>query len=279
MSVLPTTQRLTLRDLSALYKKGSKITMLTAYDAVMAELLEQAGVECILVGDSLGNVVLGHENTIPVTLENMIHHAAAVMRGSKKSFVICDLPFGIASDPERALQASIEIFQKTGAQAVKLEGGIKQASVVRRLTEQGIPVMGHIGLTPQFLHQLGGYYRHGKNESEAELLIRSAREIEAAGAFSIVLECIVPEVAAEITRSLSIPTIGIGSGVGCSGQVLVVNDLIGFSTRPAPKFATRRANVSAEIVRAAKEYVDSVKFPDQSATPHAPFVSNTEKTI
>ncbi len=255
-------KRLTLRDLQSLYSRGEKLAMLTAYDAVTAQLVDEAGVEMILVGDSLGNVVLGFENTIPVTLDDMIRHTAAVVRGSSRALVILDLPFGTATDPETALRASIRVFQETGCQAVKLEGDFKSAPTVRRLVEQGIPVVAHIGLTPQSIHQLGGFYRHGKTSPEIELLKKSAAALQEAGAFAIVLECVMPDVATEITSTLRVPTIGIGSGPHCSGQVLVINDLIGLSVRPAPKFARVRADVAGVISRAVREYVQATKSPE-----------------
>ncbi len=259
MSVLKQLPRLTLRNLQALHAQGEKLAMLTAYDVVTGSLVEQAGTEMILVGDSLGNVVLGYDTTIPVRLDDMIRHTAAVVRGTERAFIICDLPFGAATEPEGALKASIRIFQETGCQAVKMEGGAWAAPTVQRLVEQGIPVMGHIGLTPQSVHQLGGYYRHGKTASEVQRLRDSALALEAAGAFAIVLECVTPEVATELTRELKIPTIGIGSGPGCSGQVLVINDLIGLSVRPAPSFAKPRADVATVIREAVKAYVAETK--------------------
>jgi 3-methyl-2-oxobutanoate hydroxymethyltransferase len=196
----------------------------------------------------------------------MIRHGAAVQRATSRALVICDLPFGTATDPETALKSAIEVFQRTVVQAVKVEGGVPVAETVRRLTSQGIPVMGHIGLTPQSVHQLGGFYRHGKNEAAAKALLESAVALQDAGAFSIVLECIVPEIAEEITDRLAIPTIGIGSGPNCSGQVLVINDLIGLNTRPAPSFATPRADVAAIIRAAVAGFVAEVKQP-ASAVP------------
>lgn len=259
MSVQSASHRLTLRDLQAIQSRGEKLTVLTAYDVVTAGLLDQAGVEMILVGDSLGNVVLGYETTLPVRLDDMIRHAQAVVRGAQRAFVICDLPFGTSTDPETALRASVRVMQEAGCQAVKIEGGEHAAPVARRLTEQGIPVMGHIGLTPQSVHQLGGFYKHGKTNDAATRLKSAALALQDAGAFSVVLECIVPEVAAEITRALSIPTIGIGSGPDCGGQVLVINDLIGLGLKPGPKFATPRANVAETIRQAAREYIEDVK--------------------
>ncbi|MDB5623319.1 MAG: 3-methyl-2-oxobutanoate hydroxymethyltransferase [Devosia sp.] len=233
--------------------------MLTAYDYVTAALLDQAGVDIILVGDSLANVVLGYETTLPVSLDDMIRHAAAVYRGTSRALVVCDLPFGTATDPDTALRNAIDILQQTGCQAVKIEGGASAAPIIARLVEQGIPVMGHIGLTPQAVHQLGGYYRHGKSDHAADRLIAAARQLQEAGAFAIVLEFIVPELAAEITRILDIPTIGIGSGPDCAGQVLVINDLIGLNVRPVPSFAKPKADIAAIIRQAVGEYVTEVK--------------------
>ena len=253
------TRRLTTRDIRALGMSGEKIAMLTAYDHVMATLLDQAGVEIILVGDSLGNVVLGHETTLPVTLADMVRHAAAVHRGTERALVVCDLPFGTATDPETALRSAITVLQQTGCQAVKIEGGASAAPIIARLVEQGIPVMAHIGLTPQAVHQLGGYYRHGKSAAAADELIAAAQALQQAGAFAIVLEFVVPELAEKITRLLDIPTIGIGSGPGCAGQVLVINDLIGLNIQPVPSFATPKADVAAIIRQAVGEYVAEVK--------------------
>ena len=259
MSIHAASSRLTLRQIQALHAGGEKIAMLTAYDFVTAALVDQSGVELILVGDSLGNVVLGFETTIPVRLEDTIRHTAAVVRGTERALVIADLPFGSATDPETALRSAIRVFQETGCQAVKLEGGLEVAPVVDRLVSQGIPVMAHIGLVPQSIHQLGGYYKHGKTLENAVYLRESALALQSAGAFAVVLEMVVPELATEITSSLKIPTIGIGSGEGCSGQVLVINDLIGLGVRPAPKFAKPRADVAGEIRRAVSEYVRDVK--------------------
>lgn len=253
--------RLTVRDIQALRDRREPIAMLTAYDSVTASLLDQSGVELILVGDSLGNMVLGFDTTIPVTLDDMIRHAGAVNRATERAMVICDLPFGAATDPETALRSSIRIFQETGSQAVKLEGGVHMAATVERLTAQGIAVMGHIGLVPQSVHALGGFYRHGKSEAAAQALIDAALALQEAGAFSVVLEFIVPEIAARITERLTIPTIGIGSGTGCGGQVLVINDLIGLNTRPAPSFAKPKADVASLIRQAVESYVADVKRP------------------
>ena len=255
----PNSSRVTLRTLARDRAAGKKLTMLTAYDYTTATLLDQSGVDLLLVGDSLGNVILGYETTIPVRLEDMIRHTAAVVRGAARALVICDLPFGTVTDPETALRNAVQAFQETGCQAVKLEGGLAMVPTVRRLTEQGIPVMAHIGLTPQSVHQLGGYYRHGKTDEAAARLKQEALALQEAGAFAIVLECVVPELARELTNLLQIPTIGIGSGPDCAGQVLVINDLIGLSARPAPSFARPRADVAAIIREAASSFVAEVQ--------------------
>lgn len=259
MSVTPETTRLTTRAIQAMKTRGEPVAMLTAYDYVMAALLDRAGVDVILVGDSLGNVVLGHDTTLPVTLDAMIHHAGAVMRGAERALVVVDLPFGSATDPETALKSAVRVMKESLAHAVKIEGGANVAPIVRRLVEQGIPVMGHIGLTPQAVHQLGGYYRHGKTAPAARTLVDAALALQEAGTFALVLEMLVPELAAEITRTLDIPTIGIGSGAACAGQVLVVNDLLGLGIRKAPGFATPRADLAGIISGAAGAYVAEVK--------------------
>ena len=251
-------RRVTVRDIQKKRDEQRKVTMLTAYDHVTAALLDRAGIDILLVGDSLGNVVLGLENTIPVTMDDMIRHTAAVVRGTRSALVVLDLPFGTTIDADTALRASVRAFQEGGCQAVKLEGDERVAPIVKRLTDNGMPVVAHIGLTPQSVHQLGGYYRHGKTSPEIERLVRSARALQDAGAFAIVLECVVPEVAREITAELRIPTIGIGSGSDCGGQVLVVNDLIGLSITPPPSFARPRANVAEIIERCAREYIEEV---------------------
>lgn len=261
MSTRPDGDRLTIRDIQNLRSGGEKIAMLTAYDHVMAGLLDQAGIEMILVGDSLGNVVLGYDTTLPVTLDDMIRHAGAVQRGTTHALVVCDLPFGTATDPETALRSAIAVLQRSGCQAVKIEGGTAAAPTIARLVGQGIPVMGHIGLTPQAVHQLGGYFKHGKTAPAAQALKDAALAIQQAGAFAIVLEMLVPELAAEITEALDIPTIGIGSGTDCSGQVLVINDLIGLNTQKAPSFARPKADVATIIRQAVGAYIAEVKAP------------------
>jgi len=252
-------KRITTRDIAAMRQRGESIAMLTAYDATMAALVEMAGVDMILVGDSLGNVVLGHDTTIPVTLDDMIRHAAAVKRGSSRALLVCDMPFGSVTDPDTALANAVRVMKETGVEAVKVEGGLSMVPTVERLVAHGIAVVAHIGLTPQSVHQMGGYYMHGKDEASAERLRQEAKALEAAGAFAIVLECVTPVLAAEITRSLTIPTIGIGSGKDCAGQVLVINDLIGLNTTPPPSFARPRADVASIIRAAVGEYVAETK--------------------
>lgn len=259
MSAQSQALRLTTRNIRAMKGRGESIAMLTAYDSVTAALLDEVGIDILLVGDSLGNVVLGYETTLRVTLADMIRHAGAVSRGSSRAFVVCDMPFGTATDPETALRNAVEVMQQSDVQAVKVEGGMAMVPIVQRLTSFGIPVMGHLGLTPQSVHQLGGYYMHGKNASDAQVLLEAAQALEQAGAFAVVLECLVPELASTITRSISIPTIGIGSGAECDGQVLVINDLIGLNTRPAPSFARPRADIASTIKSAARAYLDDVK--------------------
>lgn len=257
-------------DRRAFQKKKTaheKIAMLTAYDAVTAALVEQSGVDLILVGDSLGNVVLGLDTTLPVTLEAMLHHTTAVVRGTKHAFVVMDLPFGHSTDPETALHASVRALKETGCQGVKIEGGIPAAPTVARLVSQGIPVMAHIGLTPQSIHQLGGYYKHGKNDAEADDLLHAAVALQDAGAFALVLEMVVPEVAARISRELRIPTIGIGAGADCDGQVLVINDLIGLGLRAPPSFAQPRANVAQVIRDAVESWTLAVRAGEEPAQP------------
>ncbi len=258
MSVLSTTRRSTVRDIRRKKGSGQKIAMLTAYDATMASLVDRGGVDLILVGDSVGNTMLGFGNTIPVTMEMMLHHASAVVRGSQQALVVFDLPFGAATDPETALRNGVRALQEAGAQAVKLEGDSSAAPIVARLTQQGIPVMAHIGLQPQQVNQLGGYPRFGKTPEQAESLLQSALALEAAGAFAVVLECVVDEVAERITRALAVPTIGIGSGAATDGQVLVINDLVGLSLTAPPSFAKPRANVAATIEQCVRDYVAEV---------------------
>ena len=227
--------RVTTATLLEMKARGEKITMLTAYDYPTACLLDEAGIDMLLVGDSVGNVVLGYEDTLPVTMDEMIHHTRAVARGARRAMVVGDMPFLSyqASLPEAVLNAG-RFLKEGGAQAVKLEGGSERANVVRALVETGIPVMGHLGLTPQSVHQLGGFRVQGKDEAAARRLLDSALALEEAGIFSLVLEAIPAELAAQVTSRLQVPTIGIGAGPDCDGQVLVVHDMLGLSGARCP---------------------------------------------
>jgi len=246
-------------------KQGRKIAALTAYDYAIARILDEAGVDLILVGDSLGMVVLGYETTVPVTLEEMLHHAKAVKRAVKNALVVVDLPFlTYQVNPEQAIQSAGRVLKETGAQAVKLEG-VDSVASIKKLVSVGIPVLGHIGLTPQSIHQLGGYRQQGKTLEEAERLMQEALDIQAAGAFAIVLEHIPTDLATKISEKLTVPTIGIGAGHGCDGQVLVINDVLGLSDWQPP-FAKVYVNLQASITKAVKNYCTDVRnqeFPTQ----------------
>lgn len=258
--------RLRIPDLHRKKKLGQKITMLTAYDATMARLMDRAGVDALLVGDSLGMVILGHDTTIPVTLDAMIHHARAVSRGAERAFVIADMPFlsWQASEAD-AIRNAGRLMQEGEVSAVKIEGGLHAADTIHRLVEIGIPVMAHVGLVPQAIHQLGGYRVAGRTQHEADRLVDDAQALEHAGAFAVVLECIPAEVSAAITSKLAIPTIGIGAGPHCDGQVLVSYDALGLYDAIAPKFVKRYAHLGDEIISAVKQYISEVEhgeFPD-----------------
>jgi 3-methyl-2-oxobutanoate hydroxymethyltransferase len=261
------------KALSADSPNSKKIVCLTAYDYPTARLLDEAGVDVILVGDSLAMVVLGHDSTLPVTLEEMLHHARAVRRGTKHALVVADMPFGsYHSDNAESLRNAVRFVKEAGVEAVKVEGGERRLELIARLTEAEIPVMGHVGLTPQSVNALGGYRVQGKSVDSAEQLLRDARAVEAAGAFSIVLEAVPRELATQITRELRIPTIGIGAGPDCDGQILVVHDLLGLTFDQTPKFARKYANVGEVISKAVREYCDDVRsggFPSDSESYHA----------
>ena len=236
-------RRLTLRDLQKKRTAGERLAMLTAYDCVTAALIDRAGIDLLLVGDSLGNVVLGHENTIPVTMDDMIRHTAAVVRGTRRALVVLDLPFGTTTDPETALRAAVRAFQETGCQAVKLEGTAGQAEVIACIVSAGIPVVGHVGLRPQAVHQLGGY----RMQRDHDALLVDARAAADAGACAIVLECVPREAAQAVTAAVGVPTIGIGAGPDCDGQVLVMHDLVGLSLDRVPRFVRSYADVKTTI--------------------------------
>jgi 3-methyl-2-oxobutanoate hydroxymethyltransferase len=263
------------------HSNPQKITCLTAYDYPTARLLDEAGVDVILVGDSLGMVVLGYESTLPVTIEEMLHHARAVRRGVHRALVVADMPYGsYHTDTAESLRNAVRFVKEAGAEAVKVEGGERRLELISRLTEAEIPVMGHVGLTPQSVNALGGYRVQGKTPDAADQLIRDARAVEAAGAFAVVLEAVPRELAAQITRELRIPTIGIGAGPDCDGQILVVHDLLGLTFGATPKFARQYANVREIIAKAAKEYCEDVRggtFPSDGESYHAAQMAMEQK--
>ena len=261
-------KRKTVADFIALKAAGEKIAMLTAYDASMAALLAGCGVDSLLVGDSLGMVVLGYDSTVPVTMDEMIHHAAAVRRGAPGAFVIGDMPFGsYQSSPRDAIINGGRFLKEAGCDAVKLEGGLEVCATVAAMVAAGISVMGHIGLTPQTATQLGGYKVQGKDLESARKMIAAAKGLQEAGAFGLVLECIPDQLARIITESLSIPTIGIGAGVHCDGQVLVTHDLLGMFEKFIPSFVKTYTSLSPLIKENVTRYAEEVRqgsFPDEA---------------
>jgi 3-methyl-2-oxobutanoate hydroxymethyltransferase len=271
------------KSLAADPTNKKKITCLTAYDYPTARLMDEAGVDVVLVGDSVAMVVLGYESTLPLTMEESLHHTKAVRRGVQRALVVADMPFGTyQGDVNEALKNAVRFVKEAGAEAVKVEGGERRLEVIARLTEAEIPVMGHVGLTPQSVNAMGGYRVQGKTAGGAEQLLRDARAVEAAGAFSIVLEGIPRELAAEITKSVRIPTIGIGAGPDCDGQILVLHDLLGLTFQEPPKFARRYANVGEVISQAVREYCADVQagsFPSDAESYHAPGAVHGRKPI
>ena len=251
-------------------ERGEPITMLTAYDYPTAMAEDKAGIDSILVGDSLGMVVLGYENTLPVTMEEMLHHSRAVARGSKTALLIGDMPFmSYQVSVEDAVRNAGRFLQQGGMDAVKLEGGRERADAIRAITGAGIPVMGHLGLTPQSVHQMGGFRAQGKTASAAKRLVEDALLLEEAGCFSIVLESVPARLAELISKKISIPTIGIGAGAGCDGQVLVTHDLLGLFDRFTPKFVKKYASFHSEMQKAFANYIEDVetkRFPAQEHT-------------
>src|SRR5437016_251792 len=240
-------------------KRGEKITALTAYDYPTARLLDESGIDIILVGDSLGMVVLGYEDTTQVTIEEMLHHTRAAARAVKNALMVGDMPIHTFDTPDEAV-ATAKKFVEAGAQAVKLEGGVSHVAHIEAITRAGIPNMAHIGMLPQRVREQGGYKVKGKTQSEAEALIADAKAVEKAGAFSVVLEIVVPEIAKQITNAISIPTIGIGSGEHCDGQILVTHDLIGLFPWFTPKFVSPEARVADEIRRAARAFIERTRL-------------------
>ena len=265
-------KKLTPVDIQAMKKQGRKITMLTAYDYPMALLEDRAGIDIILVGDSLAMTVLGHENTLPVTMDEMIHHTKAVVRGAKHPLIIGDMPFMSYNTSEREAILNAGRFMKEGgADAVKLEGGASVKEIVRAIVNAGIPVMGHIGLTPQTISMLGGFKVQGKDAQAAQKIIDDALVLEDAGAFSVLLEAVPAPIAKKVTDRLTVPTIGIGAGVHCDGQVLVVHDMLGLFDRFTPKFAKKYVNLSELILKALESYREEVlkgEFPTDQHSFH-----------
>ncbi len=261
-------KRVTTHILQKMKSNHEKISMLTAYDFSMARIIDNAGIDVILVGDSASNVMAGHETTLPITLDQMIYHASSVIRGVKKALVVVDLPFGTyQGNSKNALDSAIRIMKESGAHGVKLEGGIKIKESVERILTAGVPVMGHLGLTPQSIYKFGTYSVRARKEEEAEQLLRDAKLLEEIGCFAIVLEKIPADFAAEVSKSIGIPTIGIGAGNGCDGQVLVSHDLFGITQDFAPRFLRRYMNLFEDMQTAVKAYIKDVKsmdFPNDS---------------
>lgn len=251
-------------------QKGDKITMLTAYDYSTAKLIDESGINCILVGDSLGMVMLGYDSTLPVTMDDMLHHTKAVVRGAKNAMVIADMPFmSYQVSVCDAVKNAGRLIQEGGAYAVKLEGGASVCDRIEAITKASIPVVAHLGLTPQSVNSFGGFKVQGKDEQRARELLEDAKKVEAAGAFMAVLECVPAKLAELITKELSIPTIGIGAGAGCDGQVLVYQDMLGMFSDFTPKFVKRYANVGEMMTNAFRAYADDVKsgaFPGKEHT-------------
>lgn len=261
-------QRVTIHTLRQMKERGEKIAMLTAYDATFGRLFDEAGADVLLVGDSLGMVIQGHDTTLPVTLEEMAYHCRAVVRGVSRAHVVGDMPFmSYQASIEQGLTMAGRLIKEGGCHSVKLEGGAQHAPLVEKLVAAGIPVMGHIGLTPQSFHQLGGFKVQGRDSGGRERLLADALALEAAGAYAIVLEAIPADIAREITAALQIPTIGIGAGVACDGQVLVCYDMLGMNEEFKPRFVRRFAQLGATIKQATQQYVQEVRgstFPSDA---------------
>ncbi|HYA28921.1 MAG TPA: 3-methyl-2-oxobutanoate hydroxymethyltransferase [Acidobacteriota bacterium] len=262
--------KITVPHIVKMKQRGEKITCLTAYDYSFARLLDETGVEMLLVGDSLGCVIQGNHNTLAVTMDEMIYHTRAVVRGRKRALVIGDMPFmSYQASDEQALQNAGRFLKEAGAEAVKLEGGVAVGDTIKKIVDAGIPVMGHIGLTPQSVHQFGGYKIQGRDDNRREMLLRDAEAVEQAGAFAVVLEGMPLDLAREITERLSIPTIGIGAGIHCDGQVLVIHDMLGLFENFTPKFVKRYADVKAVVTGAVKEFIGEVKEQKFPADEHS----------
>jgi len=267
MSVHSEVKRVTTHTLQRMKQRGEKISMITAYDYSFAGIFDEAGVDIILIGDSASNVMAGHETTLPITLDQMIFMAGSVVRGAKRCFVVCDLPFGTyQGNSKEALNSSIRIMKESGAHAVKLEGGIEVKDSIERIVTSGIPVMGHLGLTPQSIYKFGTYSVRAKEEEEAEQLVRNAHAIQEAGAFALVLEKIPALLGKRVAEELSIPVIGIGAGMHVDGQVLVMHDMLGITKDFSPRFLRRYANLRDDIKKATENYISDVRkrdFPNE----------------
>jgi 3-methyl-2-oxobutanoate hydroxymethyltransferase len=260
-------EKVTTSNLLEMKEKGEKITMLTAYDYLMASQLDECGIDLLLVGDSVGNVLLGYENTIPVTMDEMIHHCSAVARGVRRAMVIGDMPFmSYQASSEEALRNAGRFLKEAGAEAIKLEGGSEFYDTIKKIVDAGIPVMGHLGLTPQSVYKFGGYGVRGEDREQALKILEDSQALERAGVFSIVLEKVPAKLAKKVTQQLKIPTIGIGAGVDCDGQVLVTHDMLGFFEKFKPKFAKRYSKLGKEMKKCYRKYIEEVKngeFPTE----------------
>lgn len=267
MSIHKEFKKITTQSLQIMKSRGEKISMLTCYDYSMAKILDRSGIDVLLVGDSASNVIAGHETTLPITLDQMIYHAQCVVRGSERALVVVDLPFGsYQSNPEIALASAIRIMKETGAHAVKMEGGLEIIDSIKKIVGAGIPVMGHLGLTPQSIYQFGTYAVRAKEKEEADKLKIDIELLQNAGCFSIVLEKIPAELAREITNTSHVPIIGIGAGPDCDGQVLVVHDMLGLTNDFHPKFVRKYLNLEELMGNAVKRYIEDVKssqFPNE----------------
>ena len=256
-------KRITTKSLIEMKSNGEKISMLTAYDYTMAKIVDTAGIDVILVGDSASNVMAGHETTLPITLDQMIYHASSVVRAIERALVVVDLPFGsYQSDPKEALRSSIRIMKESGSHAVKLEGGHEIKDSIKKILNAGIPVMGHLGLTPQSIYKFGSYTVRAKEDEEAEKLIEDAKMLEKLGCFALVLEKIPAHLAAKVAKSISIPVIGIGAGADVDGQVLVIHDMLGMNNEFSQRFLRRYLNLYKEMTDAIGQYVKDVKSSD-----------------
>ena len=260
--------KITLSSLNRMKAAGEKIAVLTAYDASFARLAEEAGVDVILVGDSLGMVVQGHESTLPVTVGEMVYHTAMVNRGCNKPLIVADMPFMSHGTPRQALDNAGQLMKEGGAHMVKLEGGHAQVDTVRHLTERAVPVCAHLGLLPQSIHQLGGYKVQGRDSHSAERILADAHELQQAGAQMLVLECVPEQLARQISLALEIPVIGIGAGRDCDGQVLVLHDMLGITPGKAPRFSRNFMDAAADIQSAIRHYVEAVHRGDFPAEEH-----------